>query len=133
MQFFPVAQSREPQKNEADFPRKLKDRLVIVLFLLPALVLFITFVIYPIFRSIYFSTFNWKGFGPAVDYVGLDNYRKILTDTVFLKAIKNVLIIITLSLGLQLPLVLILAVMVGRDLPGRSVFRTIFFLPYVLS
>lgn len=133
MQFFPVAQSREPQKNEADFPRKLKDRLVIVLFLLPALVLFITFVIYPIFRSIYFSTFNWKGFGPAVDYVGLDNYRKILTDTVFLKAIKNVLIIITLSLGLQLPLALILAVMVGRDLPGRSVFRTIFFLPYVLS
>jgi raffinose/stachyose/melibiose transport system permease protein len=133
MQFFPVAKSREPQKNEAGFPRKLKDRLVIALFLLPALALFITFVIYPIFRSIYFSTFNWKGFGPAVDYVGLDNYRKILSDTVFLKAIKNVLIIITLSLGLQLPLALILAVMVGRDLPGRSVFRTIFFLPYVLS
>lgn len=133
MQFFPVAQSKETQKNEAGFPRRFRDKLVIILFLLPALVLFITFVIYPIFRSLYFSTFNWKGFGPAVDYVGLDNFRKIFSDAVFLKAIKNVLIIITLSLGLQLPLALVLAVMVGRDLPGRSVFRTIFFLPYVLS
>ena len=68
-----------------------------------------------------------------MDYVGLENYRKIFSDEVFLKAIKNVLIIITLSLGIQLPMALILAVMVGRDLPGRAVFRTIFFLPYVLS
>ena len=50
-----------------------------------------------------------------------------------LKAIKNVLLIIVLSLGIQLPMALVLAVLVGRDLPGRSLFRTIFFLPYVLS
>ena len=113
--------------------RRMQDYIVIVLFLLPALVLFTLFVIYPIFRSLYFSTFNWKGFGPAVDNIGLDNYRKILTDEVFLKAIKNVLLIIVLSLGIQLPMAMILAVLVGRDLPGRSFFRTIFFLPYVLS
>jgi len=133
MQFLPVAQNRANQKNASGFPRKLKDRLVIALFLLPALILFITFVIYPIYRSIYYSTFNWKGFGPAVESIGLDNYRKIFSDAVFLNAIKNVLIIITLSLSIQLPMALILAVMVGRDLPGRAVFRTIFFLPYVLS
>jgi len=133
MQFLPVAQNRANQKNASGFPRKLKDRLVIALFLLPALILFITFVIYPIYRSIYYSTFNWKGFGPAIESIGLDNYRKIFSDAVFLNAIKNVLIIITLSLSIQLPMALILAVMVGRDLPGRAVFRTIFFLPYVLS
>ena len=113
--------------------RRIQDRLVIALFLLPALILFTLFVIYPIFRSLYFSTFDWKGFGPAVDYVGLDNFRKILADEVFMKAIKNVLLIIGLSLGIQLPMALILAVLVGRDLPGRSLFRTVFFLPYVLS
>ena len=90
-------------------------------------------MIYPIFRSVYFSTFDWKGFGPAVDNIGLENYQKILTDLVFIKAIKNVLLLIVLSLGLQLPLAMLLAVMVGRDLPGRALFRTIFFLPYVLS
>jgi raffinose/stachyose/melibiose transport system permease protein len=133
MQFLPVAKQKLNLAKNTMNGRRTQDRIVIALFLLPALILFLLFVIYPIFRSVYFSTFDWKGFGPAVDYIGLDNYKKILTDEVFLKAIKNVLIIITLSLGLQLPLALILAVLVGRDLPGRSLFRTIFFLPYVLS
>lgn len=113
--------------------RRFQNRLVIILFLLPALVLFLLFVIYPIFRSVYYSMYDWKGFGPAVDYVGLGNYKKIFGDEVFIKSIKNVLLIIILSLGLQLPMALILAVLVGRDLPGRSFFRTVFFLPYVLS
>ena len=133
MGFLPVLNRKDFQGRISGKPRNIRDYLLIAFFLLPALILFILFVIYPIFRSVYFSTFDWKGFGPAVDYIGLDNYRKILTDEVFLKAIKNVLIIIGLSLGLQLPFALILAVMVGRDLPGRSFFRTVFFLPYVLS
>ncbi len=113
--------------------QRFQNRLVVILFLLPALVLFLLFVIYPIFRSVYYSMYDWKGFGPAVDYIGLGNYKKIFSDGVFIKSIKNVLLIITLSLGLQLPMALVLAVLVGRDLPGRSFFRTVFFLPYVLS
>ena len=113
--------------------RQGKDRLVVFLFLLPALVLFLLFVVYPIFRSAYFSTFDWKGLGAATKNIGLGNYKKILSDVVFLKSVKNVLIIIVLSLGLQLPAAIVLANMVGRDLPGRGLFRTIFFLPYVLS
>ena len=113
--------------------RHLLDTLIIVLFLLPALILFLIFVVYPIFRSIYFSMFDWNGLGPAVDFVGLQNFKDILIDTVFLKAVKNVLLIILLSVGTQLPLALALAVMAGRELPGRSIFRTIFFMPYILS
>ncbi|MCE1253779.1 MAG: sugar ABC transporter permease, partial [Anaerolineae bacterium] len=105
----------------------------IVLFLLPALIVFSIFVIYPIFQSIYYSLFNWKGFGPAVDFIGLDNFRNILKDKVFLLALRNGLLIVVLSLVIQLPLSLLLAVMVGRDLPGRVFFRTIFFMPYILS
>ncbi|HVF24345.1 MAG TPA: sugar ABC transporter permease, partial [Anaerolineales bacterium] len=97
------------------------------------LILFLLFVIYPIFRSIYFSMFDWNGLGPAVDFVGLQNFKDILNDQVFLKAVRNVLLIILFSVGAQLPLALALAVMVGRDLPGRGIFRTIFFMPYVLS
>jgi raffinose/stachyose/melibiose transport system permease protein len=112
---------------------RIRDYLTIALFLLPALVLFLLFVIYPIFQSVYYSFFNWKGFGPAVDFVGLDNFINILSDKVFLLALRNVLFIIVFSLLIQLPLSLALAVLVGRDLPGRVIFRTIFFMPYVLS
>lgn len=107
--------------------------LVVVLFLLPALILFLLFVIYPIFRSIYFSMFNWNGLGPAVKFVMLSNYQTILADKVFIKALGNVLLLVILSVGAQLPLAMVLAVLVGRDLPGRAIFRTIFFMPYVLS
>lgn len=120
-------------KNTAGLSRRFQDRLVIALFLLPALILFLLFVIYPIFRSVYFSMFNWNGLGPAVDFVGLRNFQTILADKVFLKALWNVLIIVVFSLAIQLPLAMGLAVLVGRDLPGRALFRTIFFMPYVLS
>ncbi len=114
-------------------PRRIQDNLIIVLFLLPALILFLLFVIYPIFQSVYYSFFDWKGFGPAVDFVGLNNFKHILSDKVFLIALRNGLFIIAFSLLLQLPLSLALAVLVGRNLPGRVFFRTIFFMPYVLS
>jgi raffinose/stachyose/melibiose transport system permease protein len=113
--------------------RQFNDNLAIVLFLLPAVALFLIFLVYPIAQSIYYSLFNWKGFGPAVDFVGLENYKNILSDRVFLLALRNGLFIILFSLLLQLPVSMLLAVLVGRDLPGRVFFRTIFFLPYVLS
>ena len=120
-------------KRTSGLSRRLRDNLMIALFLAPALILFLIFVIYPIFRSIYFSLFDWNGMGPAVHFVGLQNFIAILTDKVFIKAIVNVLLIIVLSLGLQLPLALAMAMLVGRNLPGRAVFRVVFFLPYVLS
>jgi raffinose/stachyose/melibiose transport system permease protein len=121
-----------PKKSSRNV-RLANDRLVVVLFLLPALIIFLIFVVYPIFRSVYYSTFNWKGLGLPVDNIGFGNYVKIIDDEVFQKSVKNVLIIIALSLALQLPAAIILANMVGRNLPGRALFRTIFFLPYVLS
>lgn len=120
-------------QQQIRFRRRVQDNLTIVLFLLPALLLFLTLVVYPILQSFYYSLFNWKGFGPAVDFVALDNFKRILTDRIFMKAVRNGLLIVVLSLTLQLPMSLALALMVGRDLPGRAFFRTIFFMPYVLS
>jgi raffinose/stachyose/melibiose transport system permease protein len=114
-------------------PRRVQDYLTIFLFLLPAFVIFLLFIIYPIFRAVYFSLFNWNGMGPATVFVGLDNFKQILTDEVFQKAIRNCLLIVTLSLAIQLPFALALAIMVGRDLPGRAFFRAVFFMPYVIS
>jgi raffinose/stachyose/melibiose transport system permease protein len=133
MQNVPAIPDIYKLKKMTGTPRRFRDNLTIFLFLLPAVVLFLFFVIYPIFQSIYYSFFNWKGFGPAVDYIGLTNYVNILSDKVFLIALRNGLFIVVFSLAAQLPLSMLLAVLVGRHLPGRVFFRMIFFMPYVLS
>jgi raffinose/stachyose/melibiose transport system permease protein len=133
MQSLPAIPNIFKLKRGTGTPQRLQDKLVIFFFLLPAIVLFLIFVVYPIFQSLYYSLFNWKGFGPAVDFVGIDNFKNILKDRVFLIALRNGLLIIAFSIFLQLPLSLMLAVLVGRDLPGRVFFRVIFFMPYVLS
>jgi raffinose/stachyose/melibiose transport system permease protein len=114
-------------------PRKIQDHLAIIIFLLPAFFFFFVFQVYPILESAYYSLFNWTGFGPATKFIGLDNYQQILSDEIFRKALTNALLLVFLSLVIQLPAALALAIMVGRDLPGRAVFRTIFFMPYVIS
>jgi len=128
-----LSTSQQPLRPKPWISVQVQNNLTIILFLLPALILFLLFVIYPIFQSLYYSFFDWKGFGPAEDFVGFDNFINILKDRPFLTAIRNGLWIILFSLVLQLPFSLALAVLVGRDLPGRIFFRTIFFLPYILS
>jgi raffinose/stachyose/melibiose transport system permease protein len=130
---FPPISNIFKLKRVSGTPQRLQDRLAIFFFLLPAVVLFLIFVVYPIVQSVYYSLFNWKGFGAATDFVGLDNFKNILSDKVFLLAIRNGLLIIAFSLCLQLPLSMLLAVLVGRDMPGRVFFRSIFFMPFVLS
>jgi raffinose/stachyose/melibiose transport system permease protein len=114
-------------------PRQRTDLRTIALFLTPAFIFYFMFIIFPIIQAIYVSFFQWKGFGAPTNFVGLDNYTQILGDKYFIKGVINALMIVVLSIGVQLPLALALALMVGRRLPGRAFFRTVFFLPYVLS
>jgi raffinose/stachyose/melibiose transport system permease protein len=125
--------TQKPGRRAPLLSHKAQNNLTIFLFLLPAFILFFLFIIYPIVQSVYYSFFSWKGFGPATDFVGLDNFAQILKDKIFHRAILNGLLIIVMSLGIQLPMSLALAIMVGRDLPGRGFFRMIFFMPYVVS
>lgn len=133
MQLIPANSDILKLRSASTTLRRRQDNITIALFLMPSLMLFLLFVIYPIFRSLYFSMFNWNGLGPATKFVGISNFINILTDQVFLIALKNGLIIITLSLALQLPIALGFAILVAHNLPGRAIFRTIFFMPYVLS
>ncbi len=111
----------------------LQENKTIVLCLLPAFIFLSVFLVYPIFRSAYFSLFNWKGLGPAVDYIGLENFKRLIADQIFLKAVRNGIFIVIFSLLIQLPLAMGLALIVGRNIPGRAFFRAVFFMPYVLS
>ncbi|MEZ5259902.1 MAG: sugar ABC transporter permease [Ilumatobacteraceae bacterium] len=105
----------------------------IVLFLLPALALYALFLLYPIVQSIRYSLYDWNGFGPLQEFVGLDNFRDVFADERFRSALTHNLIIVVLSLVLQLPAALALALLLNSKIKGRAAMRTIFFAPYVLS
>ena len=107
--------------------------LAIGLFLAPALALYTVFLIVPVIQAVRYSTYAWNGLGELTDYVGLANYREAFGDPAFRQAMQHNGILVALSLVLQLPLALGVAVLLNRQLPGRSLLRLIFFTPYVLS
>ena len=105
----------------------------ISLFLLPALALYLLFVLVPVVQAAYYSLFKWNGLQPLTNFVGLKNYATALGSDTFRTAVSNNFLIIALSLAIQIPFSLSLAVLLNRRFTGRTVFRVIFFLPYVLS
>ena len=114
-------------------PTMTRQRLELALLLGPALVLFVGFVLAPIAVAGYYSVHEWNGFGPLSDFVGLSNYERALSDPVFQGAIGHNLIIAGLSLLIQLPLSIALAMLLNRRLRGRRFLRLVVFAPYVLS
>jgi raffinose/stachyose/melibiose transport system permease protein len=105
----------------------------IALFLLPALVLYTLLVIVPVFQAIRYSGYKWNGLSPLDDFVGLDNFKRAFQDDVFRGALRHNAIIIALSLCVQLPFALGVAMLVNARLRGRALLRVLFFAPFVLS
>jgi len=105
----------------------------ILAFLAPALAMYGLFVLFPVVQAARFSLYKWNGLGPLTDFIGLKNYVTALNSPIFITSVSNNLLIIALSLSIQIPFSLALAVMLNRRFPGRAVFRLLFFLPYVLS
>jgi raffinose/stachyose/melibiose transport system permease protein len=129
-----TAVTERPQTGRAKTGRKRPTKWApIILFLAPALILYLLFVLVPIIQAVHYSLFRWNGLQPLTDFIGLKNYQTALGSDIFRGAIANNFFVIILSLGVQIPFALLLAVLLNRRFPGRAVFRLIFFLPYVLS
>lgn len=106
---------------------------VLVFFLPPALMLFTLFVVLPVGEAAWYSGFNWNGFGKPTRWIGLDNYRFVLENKAFYTAIRNNLLIVAVSLLVQLPLALTLAILLAERFRGAVALRMVFFLPYILA
>ncbi|WJH33633.1 sugar ABC transporter permease [Paenibacillus aurantius] len=100
--------------------------------MLPALVIYIGIALVPIGMSFYYSFFNWDGLSP-MRYIGLDNFTSTLKDSVFWKGVGNNLIMMATGLLGQLPLGLFFALMLNRGLRGIKAYRSMLFLPVVIS
>jgi raffinose/stachyose/melibiose transport system permease protein len=112
---------------------RVRMALEVVLFVGPALTLFGVFVVWPVARAVQFSFYRWKGFGPLVDFVGLKNYATVVGNEVFRDAFVHNITIAVLSVVVQLPLGLGIALLLNRRMRGQGLLRTIIFVPYVLS
>ncbi len=106
----------------------------ILIFLLPALILFCGVLIAPIGASAYYSFFDWNGFGEKL-WVGFSNYKELFTsdEISFLKALCNSLLLAALSVFLQLPLALALALTLGKKIRGERAFLSVYFMPVLIS
>lgn len=108
-------------------------RLELLILIGPALIVFLAFVIFPVVMAAYYGFFSWSGYGPAVDFVGLRNYIVILTDPAFHEALGHNVFIAGMSLVLQGPIALGLALLLNRKMRYQSVIRVLIFVPYVIS
>jgi raffinose/stachyose/melibiose transport system permease protein len=108
-------------------------RMAIALFLLPALVLYSVFVLFPIVQAVHYSFFKWNGLTPLTDFVGLANYQRAIAEPVFQGAVQHNVFVIVLSLIVQIPFALGLALMLSRRFRGRAILRLVFFAPYVIA
>ncbi|QEO08732.1 sugar ABC transporter permease [Protaetiibacter larvae] len=116
--------------------RKTVDKrkwLEIGLFLGPAVIIFVGFVILPVALAAVYSFFNWNGLGPLEKFIGIDNYTRALSDPLFLRSIGNNFTIIIASLLVQGPLAIIVALLLNRKMRGRTIVRAAIFVPYVLA
>lgn len=112
--------------------QKLKDSVAGLAFLLPAMALFLGFVVYPIVFNVQSSVLDWNGV-TAGTFVGFDNYVALFQDPVFLITIRNSALWIVLTLVPQAIIGLLIALMLNTRVRGRTIYRAIFFIPAVLS
>lgn len=99
----------------------------------PGVVVFVTFVIVPVLMAGYYGFFTWSGYGVPTEFVGLRNYELIFTDSAFLEAMSHNGFILVMSLVLQGPVAVGIALLLNRKMRGRSLIRVLIFVPYVIS
>jgi raffinose/stachyose/melibiose transport system permease protein len=110
-----------------------EPRLVGYLYLLPAFAVFATFVLYPLYRAIYISFYDWDGLTVGT-WTGLDNYKAVFTDPELRSAFAHALVLLIFYAVLPVLIGLLLAGLMARArIRGLALFRTILFLPQVIA
>lgn len=112
--------------------KMLSDKKAYCIFVIPALIIYLFMVFVPIIMSGYYSTVEWDGIGKKV-FVGLQNYVEIFKNKAFLTSIRNSLILAAASIIGQLIPALFFALILSRGIRGEGFYRTVYFIPVLLS
>lgn len=127
--------SSQPGPALKRIQRKSSTGFWIFLFLLPFLLLFIAFTLWPLVATVVYSLFDWNGIDAlsSQNFVGLGNYQELLHDPLFWQSFWNTLLFALANTVIKLPLSLLLAIVLTRKwLWFKRFFRTVFFVPIIL-
>lgn len=104
----------------------------IFLFLAPALFFFALYVLAPIPVSFYYSLFRWDGIGERA-FIGFQNWKELVQDPIFWRALKNNVTLVVVSLLFQLPMGIALALLLTSRFRWTKLLKTVYVLPYLMS
>lgn len=111
------------------------QRLIIpYIFLLPGLIFFLVFQLYPLFQGIQMSFFNWSLMPtkPSI-FIGFDNYVRAFSDPIFATAVQNTVAYTLITVPAQMALAMAAAVLLNSIRRGRALFRAIYYVPVITS
>ena len=111
-----------------------KKKSLIILYLIPTLIIYGVFCVYPCLKSLFLSLCSWSGFSDEITFVGLENFRRLVKDPIVWKALGNNLFILVFCTLFTFTLALAFAVMVTKSRRRyHKGLRIIYFIPYVMS
>ena len=114
--------------------RKRDERVAAYIFVAPAVILLIAFLVVPMIYTVYFSGFKYQIMRPdAMKFIGFENYQKLFSDKNFCLALKNTVYFTVIVVPCQCVLALALALLVSKKFRGVAVFRTMYFAPQLTS
>ena len=113
--------------------RKSRIDKTLVAFISPALVFYLLFIIVPTVGSLYYSFTSWDGINPNVNFIGLANYKEIVTSARFGNALKNTVVLTVFISLFENAIALALAILVDRVFKLKNLFRSLFYIPVLIS
>ncbi|OZB91866.1 carbohydrate ABC transporter permease [Paenibacillus sp. XY044] len=113
--------------------KAMKNPALYVLFILPCLILFAMFFLYPIVSSIRYSLTSWNGVSSDPKFIGFDNFAKALTEKRFWTAARNNGYFILFSCGIQVPLIVFFSLLIAHVKKLKGLYKTAVFLPSIMS
>ena len=108
-------------------------RRMILVFLMPALTLYLGFLVFPAIQAFYLSFFQTSGFGDNVKWVGLGNYSRLLTDHIFWLSVGNMLVILLAGGAAIFGFAFLFTVLLNSGMWGKKLFRAMIFMPNVIA
>src|SRR6476660_5462363 len=111
---------------------RISNRFILA-FLFPASALYLFFFIIPAIQALLYSLYDWSGFGPAQEFIGLANFQELLSDLLFWKSMGNTLGILISGGIIIFSLAFIMTMMISSGIRGKKFFRGIIFLPNIIA
>ncbi len=110
-----------------------RQKVTVLLFLLPWIVSFSIFTVYPLFFSIFVSFTNYTGLKPSMEFVGSNNYTRAFQDRVFLTALGNTFVFVLITVPITTLISLFLGILLTSGIKFKRIFQAGYFLPSVIS